>query len=76
MRPPLYRTQQHLYFVELELLDVGGGLVWQTNAGVGYQFQAPFNLIASLGRIEAVKGNFKANVVSLSLGYQLSFFAR
>lgn len=72
-------------FAELELLggaagggglDVGGGLVWQGNLGIGYQFDAPYSVQASYGRIEALKGNFKAHVYSLSLAYHFSFFAR
>lgn len=72
-------------FVDLELLggaagggglDVGGGLVWQGNVGLGYQFSGPYSLTASYGRIQAVKGNFKAHVLGVSLAYNFAFFAR
>lgn len=72
-------------FVDFELLggaagggglDVGGGMVWQGNVGVGYQFSGPYSLIASYGRIQAPGGNFKAHVIGLSLAYQFAFFAR
>ena len=71
-------------FVDLELLggaagggglDVGGGLVWQANAGLGYQFSEPYSLIASYGRIQSVRGNFKAHVIGVSLAYHFALFS-
>ena len=71
-------------FVDFELLggaagggglDVGGGLVWQGNAGVGYRFSEPYSLIASYGRMQAPGGNFKAHVIGVSLAYRFAFFS-
>ncbi|NWF39477.1 hypothetical protein F3F96_10060 [Mariprofundus sp. NF] len=57
-------------------LAVGGGFVWQGNAGLGYQFSDEFSLIAQYGYMAAPKGNFRAKVLSLSLGYNLTLFSR
>ncbi len=73
------------FFIDLELLggaagggglDVGGGAVWQSHAGLGYQFTGPYSLIASYGQIAAPEGNFKAHVLGLALAYHFSLFAR
>jgi hypothetical protein len=72
-------------FVDLELLggaagggglDVGGGMVWQGNVGLGYRFSGPYSLIASYGQIQAPGGNFKAHALGVSLAYHFAFFAR
>ncbi len=72
-------------FVDFELLggaagggglDVGGGMVWQGNVGLGYRFSGPYSLIASYGRIQAPGGNFKAHVLGVSLAYHFAIFAR
>ena len=57
-------------------LRVGGGLVWQANAGFGYQISDKYSIICSYGRMEAPRGAFKANVVSLSFAYNFTFFAK
>lgn len=57
-------------------LDVAGGLVWQCNAGIGYQFANPYSLTLGGGYMAAPKGNFKAKVVSLSLNYRFNIFVR
>lgn len=53
-------------------LDVAGGLVWQADASFGWQFSGAYSLQASYGMMRAHKGNFKARVISLSLGYYFS----
>lgn len=55
-------------------LAVGSGLVAQGNASVGYRLNKALSMIATAGRIEALQGDFKANVASLSLTYQFSAF--
>jgi len=53
-------------------LDVAGGLVWQADAGIGWQFSDVYSLQADYGVMRSAKGNFRAKVVSLSLGYNFS----
>lgn len=48
-------------------LDVGSGFVWQANAGIGYQLSKDVALMVTGGRIDAVNGDFAANVLGLSL---------
>lgn len=55
-------------------LDVAGGLVWQTNAGIGLQLSDQFSLIASTGYMSAPKGNFRAKVLGLALAYRFTIF--
>ena len=55
-------------------LQVGGGLVWQANGGLGYQITDKHSLIVSYGYMNAPKGQFKANVLSLAYAYNFSFF--
>ena len=57
-------------------LAVSGGLVGQANASVGYHLTDTLSLLATLGRIEALSGNFKANVAGASLTYQFTGFTR
>jgi len=58
-------------------LAVGGGLVWQSNAGIGYQFNENYNFIAQYGYMAAAtKGNFKAKVATFSLGYNFTLFTK
>lgn len=70
-------------FLELEALvgaagggglDVAGGLVWQSNAGLGYRLSDSYSILASGGYMSAPKGNFRAKVFSLALTYRFSFF--
>ena len=53
-------------------LDVAGGLVWQADAGLGWQLSDAFTLQASYGLIRAPKGHFRARVASFSLGHYFS----
>jgi hypothetical protein len=50
-------------------LAVGSGLVWQGNAGVGYQITREFSVMMNAGRIGAVNGELKAGVIGITLGY-------
>jgi hypothetical protein len=72
------------WFVETEALlgaagggglAVGGGLIGQANAGIGYQLSNTLALMATAGRISAARGPFKANVAGLTLNYQFTGFA-
>jgi len=58
------------------LLGAGGGLVAQSNAGVGYRLSDSLAIMATLGRIKAIRGPFEANVGGVSLSYQFTGFAR
>lgn len=57
-------------------LAVGGGLVGQVNAGVGYHLSKSLSLLATAGRINAFRGDFKANVAGLALAYQFTGFGQ
>jgi len=57
-------------------LDVGGGLVWQSNLNLGYQLNASNRIAVSYGQMQAPKGNFKAHVFGVSLSYDFSLFAK
>jgi hypothetical protein len=56
-------------------LAVGGGLVAQANASLGYRLNKSLSLMATAGRIQASRGDFNANVLGVSLGYQFTGFA-
>jgi hypothetical protein len=56
-------------------VDVSGGLVWQANAGLGYRVTKTYSLMAGYGRMQSIKGHFKANVLSLSLAHRFTLFA-
>lgn len=55
-------------------LAVGGGLVGQVNAAVGYRLSKTLSVMATGGRINALGGDFKANVAGLTLAYQFTGF--
>lgn len=57
-------------------LAVGGGLVGQVNAGVGYRLSKSLSVMTTVGRIEALRGDFKANVVGVSLAYQFTGYVQ
>lgn len=57
-------------------LAVGGGLVWQVNAGIGYKLREAFSIMATIGHIDAPKGDFEAHVVGVSIGYQFTAFGK
>ena len=51
-------------------LAVGGGLVWQANANLGYELTDSLSLTLGVGRLEAVDGPLKADVLSAGLTYK------
>jgi hypothetical protein len=53
-------------------LDVAGGLVWQVDAGLGWQFTDACSVQASYGLMRAPKGHFRARVLTLSLARYFS----
>lgn len=55
-------------------LAVGSGLVAQANASLGYRLSKSLSAMATAGRIEALQGDFKANVAGLALAYQFTGF--
>ncbi|WP_394756595.1 hypothetical protein [Rhodoferax sp.] len=57
-------------------LAVGGGLVGQVNASMGYRWSKQLSVLATAGRIQAMRGDFKANVAGLSLAYQFNGFVQ
>jgi hypothetical protein len=56
-------------------LAVGSGLVGQLNTSVGYRLSESLSLMGTLGTLSAVRGDFKAKVVGVSLAYQFTGFA-
>lgn len=73
-----------LWFVEGEALlgtaggggmAVGNGLVGQANAAIGYRLSKSLSIMGTAGRISALQGDFKANVLGLTLAYQFTAFA-
>jgi len=57
-------------------LAVGGGLVGQANGNIVYRMSDAWSLLGTVGRVESPRGNFKANVVGISLGCKLSGYAQ
>ena len=55
-------------------LATGGGLVWQGNVGLGYDLHPSLSALATVGRIDAFDGDFKADVFGLSLAYNFNSF--
>jgi hypothetical protein len=53
-------------------LAVGGGLVAQGNASVGYRLSKSLSILATAGRVDAIRGDFKANVAGISMAYQFT----
>jgi hypothetical protein len=72
-------------FIDLEALAgaaggggvaVGGGFVWQANAGIGIELTDAFSLIATVGHLDAPGGEFAAHVVGASIGYRFTTFLK
>lgn len=72
-------------FIDLEALagaaggggvEVGGGFVWQANAGIGIEVTDAFSLHATVGHISAPSGEFDANVLGASIGYRFTVFGK
>jgi hypothetical protein len=68
-------------FIDLEALAgaaggggvaVGGGFVWQANAGIGIELTDAFSLMATVGHMDAPGGEFEANVLGASIGYRFT----
>jgi hypothetical protein len=57
-------------------LDTGMGGVWQLNAGLGYRITDDLDLTLSGGRMQAFDGQFKANIISVGLGYRFGLPSR
>jgi hypothetical protein len=51
-------------------LSTGVGGVWQVNAGLGYRLTNNLDLMLTGGRMQAFDGQFKANIVTVGLGYR------
>ena len=57
-------------------LTMGSGLVWQGNAGIGYDIDPSLSVMVAGGRMHAFNGAFRANVVSVSLAWQLTSYQK
>ena len=57
-------------------LAVGGGLIGQANGNIVYRMTNALSLLGTVGRVESLRGNFKANVVGISLGYKFSGYTQ
>jgi hypothetical protein len=55
---------------------VGSGGVGQLNAALGYRARNGLGVLVSVGRLEARRGGFAANVAGLSFSYQTDLLAR
>jgi hypothetical protein len=55
-------------------LSVGGGVVGQVNASLGYQLSKSFSVMGTLGHIVAPRGDLRAHVAGLSVAYQFTGF--
>lgn len=53
-------------------LAMGDGLVGQVNAGVGYRLSKSLSVMATAGQISALRGDMKAKVLGVSLGYEFT----
>ena len=56
-------------------LAVGNGLVGQANAAIGYRLSKSMSIMGTAGRISALKGDFKANMLGLTLAYQFTAYS-
>lgn len=56
-------------------LAMGGGLVGQANASLGYRLSKSLSVMATAGQMAALRGDFKAKVVGVSLAYQFTGLA-
>lgn len=55
-------------------LNTGSGLTTQANLNLGVQLSPALALVASVGRMQAANGEFRARVAGLSLAYSLNAF--
>lgn len=57
-------------------MATGNGSVWQVNAGVGYRFTDSLSVMLTGGHMQAPTGNFKSNIIGVSLGYRFGLPTR
>ena len=57
-------------------MNTGNGVVWQVNAGVGYNFTENLSLSVTGGRMQAFDGPFQTNILGASLGYRFGLPAK
>lgn len=57
-------------------LNMGSGLAFQGNAGLGWQLSDAISIMATGGEIAAANGNFRAHVVGFSVGYHFKSFTQ
>jgi hypothetical protein len=57
-------------------LAVGSGLVMQGNGSLRYRLSDTTSLMATAGRIQSINGDFKANMVGLSVAYQFTGYTK
>jgi len=57
-------------------LDTGMGAVWQLNAGLGYRLTEDLDIMLTGGRMQAFDGQFKANTITVGLGYRFGLPGR
>lgn len=57
-------------------LAVGGGLISQLNASLGYRLSSSLSVLATAGRAQAARGEFAVDVVGLSLAYQFTAWTK
>jgi len=55
-------------------LATGSGLVWQGNVGLGYDLHPSLSALVTAGRMGAFDGDFKADVLGLSLAYNFNSY--
>lgn len=55
-------------------LNTGSGLVYQANLGLGFDLTKSLSLMGTVGRMNAVNGHLRANVVGISLAYEFRIF--
>jgi len=55
-------------------VDVRGGMVWQASASLGWQLSDAYSLMMGYGRMQSIKGNFKARLITAELNYKFGFF--
>ena len=57
-------------------MNTGNGVVWQVNAGVGYNFTENLSFSVTGGRMQAFDGPFQTNILGASLGYRFGLASK
>ncbi len=57
-------------------LAMGSGLVWQGNAGIGYDISPFVSAMVTVGRMQACNGDFRANVAGASVGWHFTQYQK